>query len=272
MIKLAAIDMDGTLLSSERSISEVNRRAIRLASEKGIKVVLCSGRVVDNLLMYAEDLGIEGDDDYVVGYNGAGALRIKDREYVYSNCLTGHEAKKISEICDRVDANYTIYTFHKSMTPRENPHSTLESSLNNVPLYISHPRELHDEDVVTKVLVLDDEDILDSYEGVLLDALSEDFHIVRTMPMYLEILKKNVSKFSGTMAIAELHGIKREEVLAIGDASNDLEIIRGAGIGIAMGNAEKSIREEAAFVTLNNDENGVAYALNRFLDLGMKEF
>lgn len=272
MIKLAAIDMDGTLLSSDHTISEVNRKALRLASEKGVKVVLCSGRTIHNLLEFAEDLGIDGEDDYVVGYNGAGALRIRDRKFVYENCMTGLEAKRISEICDGVDANYTIHTFYESMTPRDNPHSALESGLNNVPLYIRHPRELGDQDVVTKVLVLDDEEVLDRYAGVILDALSRDYHIVRTMPIYLEILRKNVSKFSGTMAVAELHGIEREEILAIGDAPNDLEIIRGAGIGVAMGNAQASIQKEADFVTLINDEHGVAYALNRFLDLGMEEF
>lgn len=272
MIKLVAIDMDGTLLNTGLSISETNKKAIRLAREKGAKVVLCSGRTIHNLLEYAEELEIDGDDDYVVGYNGAGALRIKGKEFIYQNCLTGREAKGISEICDRVDANYTIHTFYESMTPRANEYSTHESNLNNVPLYIKHPRELDDEDIVTKVLVLDQEEVLDTYVKVITDELQDKYNVVRTMPFYLEIMRKNVSKFSGIMAVADRFGFDRSEILAIGDAPNDREIIENAGIGIAMGNAQDSVKELAKFVTDTNDNDGVAYALNKFLDLSMEEF
>ena len=272
MIKLVAIDMDGTLLSSGLSISETNRKAIRLARENGTKVVLCSGRTVHNLLQYARELGIDDEDDFIVGYNGAGAMQVREEKFIYKNCMNGKEAKIISALCDRVDANYTIHTFYESMTPRANPYSTEESGLNHVPLTIRHPRELHDEEPVTKVLVLDDEEVLDGYVGFLMEQLGEQYNLVRTMPFYLEIMRKNVSKFTGIMAVAEQFGFKPSEILAIGDAPNDLEIILNAGIGVAMGNAQKSLKAVAKFVTETNDHDGVAYAMNKFLELNMEEF
>ena len=272
MIKLVAIDMDGTLLSSGLSISVANKKAIRMARENGTKVVLCSGRTIHNLLQYAEELGIDDENDHIVGYNGAGAMQITEKKFIYKNCMNGKEAKVISALCDSVDANYTIHTFYESMTPRASPYSTEESGLNNVPLIIKHPRELQDEEPVTKVLVLDDEKVIDQYIDNLMKQLGGDYNIVRTMPFYLEIMRKNVSKFTGIMAVANQFGFDSSEILAIGDAPNDMEIILNAGIGVAMGNAQKSLKKVAKFITETNDNDGVAYAMNKFLKLNMEEF
>ncbi len=272
MIKLVAIDMDGTLLSSAHNVSPLNRKALKIANDKGIKVVLCSGRRIHNLLDYAKDLGIDGDEGFVVGNNGAGAMRIGDNKVVYKNFLTAVEAKRIAEVCDRVNANYTVHTFDAAISPRDNIYSKYEAGLNGIDLTIMHPKTLSDETMVTNILVLDEAEILDGYEKTIMDAFSDKYRIIRTMPMYLEIMKKDVSKFSGIMAVAELFGIRDNEIMSIGDAPNDLEMINYAGIGVAMGNAQKTVKDAADYITRSNDEDGVAYAMNRFLKLEMKEF
>lgn len=271
MIKLVAIDMDGTLLSSSHEISERNKEAIKGALEKGVKIVLCSGRTINNLLEFTRGLGLIGEEEYVVGHNGAAAMRIIDEEYVYENSLTGKEAKEIAKVCDSVDANYTIYTFHEAMTPRDNAHGRYEAELNSMKLKVCHPRVLDDEEKITKVLILDDEEVLDSYIGEIRKHFDDQYNLVRSMPVYLEIMRKEVNKMSGIMAVAKLHGIEESEIMAIGDAPNDLEMIEGAGLGVAMGNAHEIIKEASDFITRTNDEDGVAYVLNRYLHLGMDE-
>lgn len=272
MIKLVAIDLDGTLLNQEHIVSELNKKAILKAKDKKIKIVLCSGRTIQNVLGFAKELEISGEEDYVVGYNGAGAVRVSNQEFIYNESLTGSDAKYIARICEEVDANYTVHTFSESMTPRQNPHSIHESALNGVPLFIKHPGELKDEAMVTKVLILDDPEKIDGYEAHIRECLSMDYHVVRTMPIYLEVLKKGISKYSGIMAVADLHQIKKEEIMAMGDALNDFEIIKEAGIGVAMENAHGSIIDVANFITRTNEENGVAYALNHFLNLEMDDY
>ncbi len=272
MIKLVAIDLDGTLLNQDHTVSELNRKAILMAKEKQIKIVLCSGRTIHNLLGFARDLEINGEEDYVVGYNGAGAVRVHNEEFIYNESLRGKDAKYIAKICEEVDANYTVHTFKESMTPRLNPYSIHESGLNGVTLQLKHPSELQDDDMVTKVLILDDPEKIDAYEDHIQKNLSEDYHVIRTMPIYLEVLKKGISKYSGIMAVAELHQIKKEEIMALGDAPNDLEIITEAGIGVAMENAEETIRIQADFVTRTNEEDGVAYAMNHFLHLNLDDY
>jgi len=165
-----------------------------------------------------------------------------------------------------------VHTFRRAFTPRDNVHSRRETELNGVELFIENPEGLSDEEVVTKVLVLDDPEILDGYAPRLYEALGEEFHVVQTMPIYLEIMRKHVNKYVGIMAVAKELGIQREEILAIGDAMNDYEILKEAGIGVAMGNAEDKVKEAADFVTTDHEEHGVAYALNHFLQLGMNDF
>ena len=269
MYKLVAIDMDGTLLSSSHQISEKNREAIIKAMDKGVKIVLCSGRTINSLLTFTSELGVLGEEEYVVGHNGAAAMRIIDQEYIYENSLTGKEAKEIAAVCDGVNANYTIYTFDEAMTPKDNPHGRYEADLNSMSLKIRHPNTIHDEEKIAKVLIMDDEDVLDSYVGVIKKHFEEKYNLVRSLPIYLEIMRKEVNKMSGIMAVANLHGIKESEIIAIGDAPNDLEMIEGAGLGIAMGNAQEIIKDASGYITKMNDEDGVAYALNKYLQLGM---
>lgn len=158
------------------------------------------------------------------------------------------------------------------MTPRKNSYSVHESALNGVPLFLKHPGDLRDDTMVTKVLILDDPEKINGYEAYIRKTLSKEYHVVRTMPIYLEVLKKGISKFSGIMAVASLYNIKKAEILALGDALNDLEIIREVGVGVAMKNADPGILSVADFVTRTNDDNGVAYALNHFLHLEMEEY
>lgn len=272
MYKLVAIDMDGTLLSSSHQISEKNREAIIKAMDKGVKIVLCSGRTINSLLTFTSELGVLGEEEYVVGHNGAAAMRIIDQEYIYENSLTGKEAKEIAAVCDEVNANYTIYTFDEAMTPRDNPHGRYEADLNSMPLKIRHPNTIHDEEKIAKVLIMDDVEVLDSYVGMIKEHFDDKYNLVRSLPIYLEIMRKEVNKMSGIMAVANLHGIKESEIITIGDAPNDLEMIEGAGLGIAMGNAQEIIKEASDYITRINDEDGVAYALNKYLQLDMKDF
>ena len=151
MIRLVAIDMDGTLLSKEHTVSEINQKAIALAKEKGIKVVLCSGRTIENLLSFTKELNLHGEEDYVVGYNGAGAVKSASGEFIYENCLTGKETKAITKICDDLGANYTVHTFKRAFTPRDNVHSRRETELNGVELFIENPEGLLDEDFVDQL-------------------------------------------------------------------------------------------------------------------------
>lgn len=272
MIKLVAIDLDGTLLNRNHKVSELNKKAIKKALGKNLKIVLCSGRTVQNVLSFAKELEIIGKEEYVVGFNGAGALRLDDEEFIFKESLSGKDAKFIAKICDEVDANYTVHTFYESLTPRENPYSTYESALNEVELFLKHPRELVDDDEVTKVLILDDPEIINEYEAHIREHLSHKYDLIRTMPFYLEVLKKGINKYSGIMAVADLLQIKKDEIMALGDAPNDLEIVRDVGIGIAMGNTEEIVKAHADFITKSNEEHGVAYAMNHFLGLGLDEY
>lgn len=271
MIRLIALDMDGTLLNSRMEISETNKKAITLAVEKGARVVLCSGRPIQGLVKYLERLDLYNDEEFLIGYNGAILVSAVSKKVLFNQSLTGRDAKEIARAADALGANCIVHYLDRAVTPRENYYSTLEATVNGIPLDIVDIETIGDGDMVPKVLFLDYEHILDGYIDRIPEQIRERFTLVRTAPFFLEVLQKGLSKYSAISHLAEVLGIDNDEIIAIGDSENDYEMVKYVGNGVAMGNAYDSVKQVASFITRTEEEDGVAYALNRFMDLGMTE-
>lgn len=272
MIRLVALDMDGTLLNSRLEISEANRRAIRLACENGARIVLCSGRPIKGLVKYIEELGLYNDEEFLIGFNGALVVQAKSKKRVYEQGMKGKDAKLLARTAKEIGANCIIHFADHAMTPVENFYSTLEATVNGIPLEIGDPETIDDEETVMKVLFLDYEHILEGYLGKIPEVIRQKHEIVRTAPFFLEFLDKGLSKYSALSALARELGIGNDEVMAIGDSENDFEMVKYSGVGVAMGNAIDSLKNVAKLVTRTEDEDGVAYAINKVMELGMEEF
>lgn len=272
MVRLVALDMDGTLLNSRLEISEANKKAIALACENGARIVLCSGRPIKGLVKYIEELGLYNDEEFLIGFNGALVVQAKSKKRVYEQGMSGKDAKILARTASEIGANYIIHFADHAMTPVENFYSTLEATVNGIPLVIGDPETIDDHATVMKVLFLDYEHILEGYLGKIPEAIRQKHEIVRTAPFFLEFLDKGLSKYSALSALARELGIGNEEVMAIGDSENDYEMVKYSGVGVAMGNATDALKKAAKLVTRTEDEDGVAYALNRVMNLGMEEF
>ena len=111
----------------------------------------------------------------------------------------------------------------------------------------------------------DDREKLKQIRDLLQEKYGDQLNIVFSKPFFLEATDKNASKGTALLKVAEMYGIKPQEVIAIGDSENDISMIRNAGLGIAVANAKERIKKEADFVTLSNNESGVAYAINKFI-------
>ena len=118
---------------------------------------------------------------------------------------------------------------------------------------------------VVKLLLAVDPEIIFDVQKQIAEYLPDDLTVVRTAPFYLEIISKKISKGQGIRQVCEYIGIRPEEVIAFGDAENDISMIQVAGMGIAMGNAEPAVKEVADRITLTNNEDGIAVALEQIL-------
>ena len=272
MIKLAAIDIDGTLVDDNLEITSLNKKAVKLAIDKGVKIVFCSGRAVSSLLNLISKFDLKEEDEYVVGYNGAIGTNIISKEIVFEDSLRGKQVKEIAKVAEKLDIDYSVHFYNEIITRKMNHFSSYEAEINGIPLKIKSLNEIDDDRSIPKIIILGEKNKLDDAIKKMPEFIFNDFNAIKSTANFLEIVKKNINKYTGTMQIAKILGIKSEEILGIGDELNDLELIKNVGIGVAMGNANPILIKEADFKTKTNNESGVAYALNKYLKLNMDEF
>lgn len=266
MYKLLAIDMDGTLLNGDKVISQVNKAAIKKAIEKGVKVVITSGRGLKGLDKFLDEVHLKGEDEYIIANNGGTIYRTSDFKCISYKGLSGRDLLKAHAISKRVGLNIIAYNHEGSFAPEENEFTRFESEFVGNPVKIlNFNLEVNDEDEITKILFNQTEELLAQRMLKIPEKFYADYNVVQTMPIVLEIMNKDCNKGYGVKVLADKLGIKREEVICIGDQANDIEMITYAGLGIAMGNAIEELKAAAQYVTLDNDNDGVAKAIEKFI-------
>ncbi|MFJ1627013.1 sugar-phosphatase [Marinilactibacillus psychrotolerans] len=265
-IELIAIDMDGTLLNPERKVTDEVKAAIHEAKMAGIKIVLCTGRPYPGVLSYLEELDLKNSGDYVITYNGALVQKTDTEEIIshhtmdHKDYLTLESSARETGVHFHAIRNDGIYTPNKDI----GKYSVLESFINEVPLFYSAPEDMEKEKGYNKMMMIDDEQLLEAAIAKLPKELWEQYTILRSEPFFLEFLNKKANKGIALEDLANSLDIPRERVMAIGDGGNDVHMIEYAGTGVAMENARDGLKEVADVFTTSNAENGVAKAIRDY--------
>lgn len=264
MYKLIAIDMDGTLLKEDKTISSETFKAIDKATDKGIKVVLATGRPLEGIKRYLKELNLMKDTDYALVFNGALVQNTSTGEILVKNTLKGSDYKYLYEISKELKVNIHAFSKEGCITPKLSKYTQVEGDINKIPIHIKPVEAVDKDEYIMKVMMIDEPEILDKAINSLPKELYEKYTVVRSTPYFLEFLNKHSNKGEGVKALANTLNIKREEVMCIGDAGNDLHMLEYAGLGVAMGNAYEEAKEVADYITKTNEEDGVAYAIRKF--------
>lgn len=271
MIKLICIDMDATLLSTNKEISERNLESIKAASEMGVKIVVCTGRVFTSANFYSELIGMKIP---VIASNGA-YIREKDKdEVIYKGILGIDNCRKVLSICKK----YGLYA-HYNTSNTIFTEKTIYSSEYYLKLNMSLPKgsrisiqvvkdwektfELNKNEML-KCIVQDIDDAKIQAAKAELQKI-ETMEVVSSFEKNFEVMNKGVSKGNAVRILAKYYGILREEIMCIGDNENDISMIKFAGVGVAMGNGTELVKEIADFITDTNDNDGVAKAIEKFI-------
>ncbi|PHV71629.1 sugar-phosphatase [Sporanaerobium hydrogeniformans] len=265
MYKLIAVDMDGTLLRKDKTISSFTQKAICKARHKGVRVVLASGRPIEGLQKYLEELNLVSEQDYVLSFNGSIIQNTATREVIKKNILTGKDLHELYALSQQIGLNIHAFSNAGCITPKMSKYSELEGTINGIPvLEVDYSLISQEEDII-KVMMIDEPSVLEEGMKKLPTDIYDKYTIVKSAPYFLEFINKKAGKGAGVRALAEYLGIKQEEIICIGDAGNDLDMIQFAGLGVAMGNAFEEVKEAADFVTACNDEDGVAHVIEKFI-------
>jgi Cof subfamily protein (haloacid dehalogenase superfamily) len=265
MYKLIAIDMDGTLLNENKEISNRSQKGIGKLKEMGIKVVLATGRPLLGVMRYIEKLDLLEVDDFVVTYNGALVQSTKTNKVLLKKPLSLDSYKELYAVSKELDVNIHALTGNSVLTPKKNPYTEIESSINQIPIIEGSIEDIDDSTNIVKVMFVDDPKKLDSIMPYIPQWVIEKYEVLRSAPIFLEFLDKDVNKGIGVSLIANHLGIKPEEVICVGDAGNDIAMIQYAGLGVAMANATEDVKNVADYITLSNEEDGVAHVIEMFM-------
>lgn len=270
---MIAMDMDGTLLSSDKTISDRSKEALRRAAEKGIKLVVCTGRIFTSALVFADIIESKAP---VIASNGA-YIREKDRdEVIYMKTLPRESIHKIVEIIKDGGFYPHLFTWEKIYTEK-----IIYSSRN----YEKWNQNLPEERKVKIEIVENWYELIEKeYESILkIVVISEDEEIpklkelrnkiqntmevsvVASFDNNFEVMSKGISKGNAVKILGEMYGVTAEETICIGDNENDLSMIEYAGMGVAMGNATDRLKSVANYVTDTNDNDGVAKVIEKLV-------
>ena len=201
MYKLIAVDMDGTLLREDKTISDRTKEAIRGAVQKGVKVVLASGRPIEGLERYLNELELTSENDYVMSFNGSLIQNVKTRQIVSKNILKGGDLKKLYALSKEIGVNIHAFTKQGCITPKMNEYTQLEGRINGIEVYEADFDTLSEEEDVIKVMFIDPQPVLEEAMKKIPEAYYEEFTIVRSAPFFLEFLHKKSSKGTGIKAL-----------------------------------------------------------------------
>lgn len=275
-MKLLVLDVDGTLFGSDGKVSMSSIEAMKKAQEKGITIMLASGRDYSSLPL---DQLKDVDIPYVITCNGSAAYKTDTKEALYEECLDTEEMQKVfAYVLERgihlnVQMNGGNYTekkcqsYIRNMAVPDYVKEVLDDTCEPVDDIVEFVRK-NEVDILKVTLnfqIKEDGEYLNREEVNQYLKKLPDIHVVDGGFANLEFNKAGVSKASGIRFMSKYMGIPKEDIMAIGDSENDIEMLKEAGLGIAMGNALNEVVAVADDVTTSNDEDGVAKAIEKYL-------
>ena len=261
-IKLVAIDLDGTLLLDNHTTAPENLAAIHRAEERGVVVMICTGRPYPSADAVATRLGLTNNP--IISYNGAIVRMPGGGEVLFSQPMPPELAADVVEEC--VVRRLQIHYFLDDVmyVPRVSAGARLYWSRTGMkPVPIGDQRNFAGHSP-TKILVYAGPEVVARLLPEFRERYRGKLYVTTSMPEYLEFLHPDVSKGHALQAMAAHYQVGREQVMAIGDLLNDLPMIQMAGVGVAVAHALPELKAEAQYVT-SDSEHAVAEALERFV-------
>ena len=262
MIRCIAMDLDDTLLDDKLDISKENRTALRKAMKKGIKILLASGRMVQSMKIYSAMLEL---DIPLIAYNGAVIQESVSGKILYSNPVPLDDAFKVIDEFKTRGIHINIYLKDELYMNELTVWGDRYARDVRVKAHVVNDIKKIMDIEPYKMLGIGEVPVIEMMQEYLLGRDDINLDFIRSKPHYLEILASGVSKGSALKKVTESWDFDRSEVMAIGDAPNDISMIEWAGTGVAVGNASEPVKKSADMIVATNNNNGVAEAINKIL-------
>lgn len=260
-----ALDLDGTLTNHDKVVTQKTREALLQAEAEGVVIILASGRPTYGIEPVAECLELDKRGGYILSYNGGNIVNAKTGEKLFAQFLPDEVIPILYRYAKEKNHALLGYAGNEIITEMpDDPYVKEESRINK--MNIRKVENLFEalEPHPTKLLITGDPADMLKAENELSEILGDRMDIFRSAPFFLELVPKGIDKAKSLLRLLSKINLTPADMIAFGDGYNDLSMLKLAGMGVAMQNAAPEVRAEADYITLSNEEDGVAAALEHF--------
>ena len=262
--KMLVVDMDDTLLTDNHEISSENKDMLLKAQELGVYVVLASGRPTSAMIEFAKELQCDVNNSFMISFNGSVITDLKEDKILFEHSLTKEQIHSLYDFSQQNNTHIITYIDGKIISERHSEYIDIEKNITGLKLNIVSSFK----DTVTtsavKCILLEEPEYLKGVESVLKAAMP-DLSICMSKPFFLEAAPNGIDKGASIKILAENLNIHQSEIIAVGNAGNDLTMVQFAGLGVWVDNVDPELRHFADVIVASNNNHGVAEVVRRFI-------
>ncbi len=264
--KILVLDIDGTLYNSNKQITAATKSAIYKAREAGKIIAIASGRPLPGIQEVSRELELAQKGGYILAYNGGRIQNVQTDEYISEITLPPEYIPRIAELAK--EYGVAVVGHAPDVLVTEQPDDdiiNLEARLNKMQVVEIPSLADYDETSLYKCIITGDGDKLADLEKIAAKEFEGELSVYRSEPYFLEILPLGIDKARGIDVLAAYVGMTKDQVIACGDGFNDLSMIKHAGLGVAMANAQQVVKDAADYITDSCDDDGLVPVIEKFL-------
>jgi Cof subfamily protein (haloacid dehalogenase superfamily) len=262
--KMIVLDMDDTLLTDNHTISEENKEMIFKAQEKGVYVVLASGRPTSAMTAYAKELKMDYYNSFMLSYNGAVITDLKEDKILFEQTLTKEQIHELYDYSLKNKTHIITYLNNEIVSETDSEYIEVEKHITG----LAHNKVVSFKDTVqsnaVKCILLEEPSYLKTVEDDLKLAMPH-LSVSMSKPFFLEVAQQGIDKAYSLKKLAEKLNILQSEIIAVGNAGNDLTMIEYAGLGVWVDNVTPELRDKADLIVASNNNHGVAEVIKRYI-------
>ncbi|HEY4617944.1 MAG TPA: Cof-type HAD-IIB family hydrolase [Flavobacterium sp.] len=259
--KMLVIDMDDTLLTDDHKISEENREMLFKAQEKGVHVILASGRPTPAMTAYAKELQM---DSYMISYNGAVITDLKEDKVLFEQTLTQEQIHELYDYSLKSKTHIITYLDGEVVSETSSEYIDIELNITGLEHNKVSDFKAAVNSSAVKCILLEEPSYLKEVEKDLKKAMPH-LSVSMSKPFFLEVAQNGIDKAASIKILAEKLNILQSEIIAVGNAGNDLSMIEYAGLGVWVDNVTPELRDKGDVIVASNNDHGVAEVVRRFI-------
>ena len=259
---MLVLDMDDTLLNDDHTISNENKVMLAKARELGVHIVLASGRPTPAMIAYVKELQL--DNSYMISYNGAVITDLKEDKVIFEQTLTQGQIHELYDYSLKSKTHIITYVGGKIVSETDSEYIEIEKNITGLEhnKVVSFKEEVQSSAV--KCILLEEPTYLKEVEKDLKAAMPH-LSVSMSKPFFLEVAQNGIDKGASIKFLAERLNILQSEIIAVGNAGNDLTMIEYAGLGVWVDNVDPELRDKGDVIVASNNNHGVAEVVRRFI-------